>query len=142
MALVCALVAVAAGCDEAPDDRTPSGALLRFLEAMEQSTRDPRALEQAYHLLAPTTREALAARAARAESLAGREMHPWEMIVQDHFRMRVPLEGRRDLTERIDGARATVVVRDGKGEPMAEVPMVQEGDRWRVHLEIPPVAGQ
>jgi hypothetical protein len=141
-ALMAACLVVGLGCDGTPDDRTPAGALLQFIDAMDKSSRDPRALEDAYRLLAPQARDALAARAARAESLGGREMQPWEMIAQDRFRMRAPLDGPRELTERIDGDRATVVIPGEGGRPAAEIPMVKEADRWRVHLDIPPVTGE
>jgi hypothetical protein len=127
------------GCNSDPDDRTPAGALRLFVGAMERSDRDVRALEDAYRLLAPEAREALRARAERAESLAGREMAPWDMLVQGRFRLRVPIDGQDALVERIDGDRAVVVVQGDDGVPRAEVPMVREGDRWRVHLDIPPV---
>jgi hypothetical protein len=141
-ALLAACLMVGLGCDRTPDDRTPAGALLQFIDAMDKGSRDPGALEDAYRLLSPQARDALAARAARAESLGGREMQPWEMIAQDRFRMRAPLDGARGLTERIDGDRATVVVPGEGDRPAAEVPMVKEGDRWRVHLDIPPVTGE
>jgi hypothetical protein len=140
MAAACSLVAwmaVAPGCNREPDDRTPSGALRLFVTAMERSEHDARALEDAYRLLAPDAREALAERARRAESLAGREMKPADMLVQGRFRVRVPVSDRGELVERVEGDRAVVVV-PGAGETgPVEVPMVKDGDRWRVVLEVP-----
>jgi hypothetical protein len=129
-----ALVTVAA-CSEAPDDETPSGALRMFLDAMERSSYEPAAQEDAYRLLSEASRRQLEERASSATALSGREFEPWQMLVQGRYRLRFT---PRAMDEEIDGDTALVTVR-GSGEGQrAEVPLVREDGRWRIKLELPP----
>lgn len=141
-AVLLASAVLASGCRAEPDDSTPEGALVLFLEAMDQSDWNQHALEDAYGLLSKDAREALAARARRAESLAGRSFEPWEMIAQGRFRLRFAPREPDGLVARVHGDRATVVVRGEADGQRAEVPMVREGGRWRVALEISPVGAR
>ena len=132
------LVVVAAttpACGDEPSDDTPTGALLLFLDAMDRSSWDDGALEIAYGLLASDAREQLRARAERASSLSHREFEPWEMLPQGRFRRR--FSARRGLRERIDGEHAVVTVLGSREGEHADVPLVREGEAWRVVLDIP-----
>ena len=132
-----ALVLVAAGCEDVPTDETPRGALRLFIDAMERSERDHDALQEAYALLSRDTRRELTARARTA--LGGERLEPWDMLVRGRFRLTfTPGVRARGMRERIRGSRATVVVRDASGRRRAEVPLVREGGRWRIVLELPP----
>lgn len=128
-----------AACDSPPSDETPQEALSLFLDAMSRSDRDPQGLEDAYALLAPSTREALQRRARRAGMLAGRDFEPWEMLAQGRFRLRFAPERASEMAGRRDGDEAVVVVEGAESEERAEVSMRREGEHWRVVLAIPPM---
>jgi len=126
------------GCAESQEDDTPAGALMLFLEAMDQGTGDSDALQTAYTLLDRGARTALHLRAAKAQTLAGRTYHPWQMLAEGRFRLKFAPERHR-MRAKIDGERATVAVSDARGEQTVQVPMVREDGAWRVVLEVPPM---
>lgn len=126
------------GCGEAHDDATPTGALLMFLEAMDQAASDSNALERAYRLLDPAARAALTQRADKAETLAGHAYQPWEMLAEGRFRLRFA-PARHRMRAKIDGDKARVSVSDENGKQSVYVPLVREGEAWRVVLEVPPM---
>lgn len=131
------LLLMASACARFSTDRTPRGALERFLEAMGEAQDDPAARARAFALLAPETRSRLAARARLAAALSGRHFEPHEMLVEGRYRLRFRPRESHGFEVRTDGSRAiVVVVGDHPGE-RAEVPMVREGARWRVFLEVP-----
>jgi len=133
MGLGCSL---AVGCSDPPTDETPSGTVRLFLEAMDRSSWDSSALEEAFSLLAPQARTALAERAKKAASLSGQELEPWDMIAQGRYRLRFAPRGGDGLREQIDGDQAVVTVVGGPVQ-RADVPLVREGDRWRIVLDVP-----
>jgi hypothetical protein len=136
--MVIALGVFFAGCAPAPSDETPLGALRMFLRAMERSSDDARALEEAYALLDTPARDALVARARDASALAnGREFAPWEMLAQGRYRVRFPYAEYGSMREVIDGDRATVTVAGTDRRSRAGVPLVREEGHWRVVLRIP-----
>jgi hypothetical protein len=132
--LVPLLFALLAHCGRDPQ-ATPEGALAAWVAAMNDSRTDITARRRAYDLLAQPARASLAERAARASQLSGREIQPWEMLAPGRFAMRFDL-GPEGLQASVQGERATVIVRGPAGE-RAEVPMVREGERWRVDLALP-----
>lgn len=135
----CAVLAVALiACAKGHDDDTPVGALMDFLEAMDRGAGDSHALERAYALLDRSAREALEVRAAKAQTLAGRTYHPWEMLAEGRFRLKFVPEPHR-MRAKVDGARATVSVSDASGRQTVQVPMVREDGAWRVVLAVPPM---
>jgi len=140
IAMVYTSVVIAlAACAPAPSDETPLGALRMFLRAMERSSDDARALEEAYALLDSEARAALTLRARDASALAnGREFAPWEMLAQGRYRVRFPYAEFGSMREAIDGERATVTVVGTEGGSRAEVPLVREDGHWRVVLRVPP----
>ena len=124
-------------CGGNTDRETPEAALHRFLRAMERSHFDTSARADAYEMLCESTRAELARRAEQASS-ASRELAPWEMIVPGRFRRRFAARPER-MESRIDGSRATVIVRSNAGQKV-EVPLVREDGRWRVVLRLPGAA--
>lgn len=128
----------AAACSEAPSDETPSGTVELFLDALDRSEHDERALREAYVLLAASTRRALMERARLAGSLGGREFQPWEMLVRGRSRLAfTPRGGSAGMRESIEGERATVTVTDEDDEHTARVPLVREDGRWRIVIDLP-----
>ena len=132
------LAALLLACGDAQEDDTPVGALMLFLEAMDQGGGDSDALERAYHLLNEQARRELDERARKAETLAGRAYEPWEMLAQGRFRLRFA-PARHRMRAKIDGDRASVSVSDASGEHSVQVPMVREDKAWRVVLDVPPM---
>lgn len=105
-----------------------------FLEAMRRGRAGDGSLEEAYRLMSAESRALLEDRAHLATSLTGAELEPWELLVQGRFRLRV---APAEMSERIQGDRAIVTIKDGKGG-RAEVEMVREAGKWRVVVDLPP----
>jgi hypothetical protein len=129
-----AVLSLLAACSSEPTDETPRGALRLFLSAMERSDYDDGALFEAYELLDSQARADLDARASSANALPGRDREPWQMLAQGRFQLR--FQPRPDFEEVVDGDRATVIVRGYREGERADVPMVREGDHWRVVLRL------
>lgn len=130
-------LALLVACQRLPSDRSPSGALQLFLEAMAETQDDPAARARAYALLAPESRSGLSARSRLAAALSNRHFEPPEMLVEGRYRLRFRPRESGGFEERIDGDRALVVVLgEGRGE-RAEVPMVRENGHWRVFISVP-----
>lgn len=139
-----ALVALTAACSGPPSDDTPAGALRLFVESVERARQSvgperDAALEQAYELVDEASRAELEERTRGAESLGARDHEPFELLAAYPRR-----EGAGALPTRAsafrerldpDGSHATVSVRSPAGA--IEVPMVREGDAWRVVLAVP-----
>ena len=104
---VCALAL--ASCSAEPTASTPTGALQLFLDAMERSSSDETALEEAYRLLDRGAKAELGKRASLATSLSQRTFEPWEMLPQGRFRLRFRPRRMRVIDGPGDG-KATVVV--------------------------------
>ena len=121
------------GCAPDPGDLGPTDALAAFLTAVERSTHAPEQRKVAFEWLDTKSQGALAARARLSNSLAGRKLKPWEMLVPG----RVSFAGQSiagvRMTANVEGERATVSILIAKGEPI-EVPLVREQGRWRVML--------
>lgn len=133
-----ALLANLPACTDEPNDDSPEGALVLFLEAMERSRHDGAALRQAYDLLDEAAQVQLQERAENAGS-PGHTIEPWEMIVRGRFRVRLDWRRAGALTTRANGDEAVVVVGGPEGA-QAEVPMVREHGHWRVALVLAPEA--
>ncbi len=118
------------GCAEETPDATPEGALRAFLEAMEESRYDDARRAEAYALLDETSRAELQERVGRAEALGRTGLEPWEMLATGRFRLSFE---PRSMSAQIEGDEGVVVVQ-GRGGERAEVPVVREGQRWRVRL--------
>ncbi len=121
----------------APNDETPVAAVRHFLEVMDRSVVDERALQEAYRLLDRRAQSALTERAERASTLAGRRFEPWQMLAQGRFRLRFAPTAPGGMRERVEGDRAFVTVSGSGQGQRAEVPLVREQGRWRIALPIP-----
>src|SRR5574339_674058 len=97
-----------------------------WLEAMNRSPEDPTALREAYQLMAAPARRQLRERAELATSLSGRDFQPWEMLAQGRYRLRFAPKEPGGMRERIQGARAVVIVTGAREGQVAEVPMLEE----------------
>jgi len=134
-ALVAALLV---SCARAPADATPEGAVDRFLEACEQAPHDPTAAARAYALLAPSSRKSLELRAQKATAVMGRPMAPEQMLVPGFTPLRFEVSKTTTTMEQ-DGFRALVDVYGPDPQTQhARVPVVREGDVWRVVVAFPP----
>ncbi|MCG8555801.1 MAG: hypothetical protein MJD61_11025 [Proteobacteria bacterium] len=122
-------------------DATPDGAVSLFLAAMDRSRHDREAVRAAYALLSEPARRALARRARRAVTLAGRSFEPWEMIAAGRFRLRFTPSETASLKVRQRQGRTLVVVQSEDSSHLVEVPVVQEGGRWRLALTLPDPPG-
>jgi hypothetical protein len=128
-----------AACGTVDADGSPADALSRFLEAMDRSTLNESALKDAYALLDDRAQKELRVRADRAGFLTGRKFEPWEMIAQGRFRLHfAPAE--RGMHTTITGEHAVVQVKSDDGRSQVSVPLLHEGGRWRVRLELPEIA--
>lgn len=132
-----ALALLLLGCERRPE-LTPEGALMTWVNAMNASRSDASQRRAAFDLLAPAARRNLAARAARASQFAGRPVEPWEMLAPGRFSLRFSIDPA-NLRVELQGDRATVQA-NGPGGDHADVPMVREGNAWRVDLALPPPA--
>jgi hypothetical protein len=138
--LLFALLLPACGRPELDDD--PVTTVRSFLDLMERSGADEAALSEAYTLLDRSAQQALRARAERARSLSGRSFEPWQMLAQGRFRLRFALVSPGGLRARVQGARATVVATGQRPGERAEIPLVREGDAWRIVLSLPPLRSE
>jgi len=128
---------VVVGCSSTPSVETPAGALSLFLAAMDRSAEDPGALRAAYLLLDKRARQQLQLRARKAETLAGRDLMPWEMLAEGRFRLRFAPAARGGMRAKVTGNRAEVIVTGSAKGQQVKVPMVREPEGWRVELAIP-----
>ena len=129
----------AVGCSNSPVEATPVQVLSEFLETMDRSGDDVNALRRAYLLLDQKAHAALEKRARMAETLAGREYQPWEMLAQGRFRIVFSPAQRGGMREKINGNRAVVIVVGDDNSRPIEVPMVREKEGWKVELKIPDI---
>jgi hypothetical protein len=126
-------------CAANEPDKQPSEVLTRFLEALDRSAHEEAALKDAFALLDERTQTELTARAERTSSLAGRNFAPWEMIAQGRFRLQLLPAEHAEMRATTHGDKATVHVKAADGRS-ADVPLVFERGRWRVKLDLPPIA--
>jgi hypothetical protein len=145
LAHTAALLALAAwpmlaGCARRAPDATPEGALDLYLRTMEETPYDPQATGRAFRLLSPKAREAIKAESARAQQITGKPL-PVEAFFTPTWRpLRFPVD-RLHAVIAPDGEHAMVDVYgvDAKADHV-RVPMVREGEGWRLEIDIPPSA--
>jgi hypothetical protein len=136
LALACA-AAFAAGCNHAPPDATPEGAVRFFLDEMETAGNDPSAMQRVYDLLGPATRANLQERARRTSQLQGRQVAPWEMLAAGRFGLAFR-PNPKSMRPAIVGDRATVeVLGDDPAGERASVVCVHEVGGWRIEPGLP-----
>lgn len=135
-ALFLGLVLIAA-CSRGSPDATPEGAVRLWLEKMESSSDDGRAMREAYLLLGPRARANLKERAERASRGQGRRFEPHEMLAEARFGLRFR---PKTMTAHVEGDEATVDVRGDGPDEKATVHCTRENGGWRVEPELPDVA--
>lgn len=134
--LVGLALATLTGCEEEGRDNEPDRLVAEFVARMQRVHGDRKAARAAYDLLWSDARRNLAERAKRASDVAGREIAPEEMLPPSRFTLHhKPL--RYDA--RVDGDWAEVTV-TGEDAASDRVKCVREDGKWRVVLELPPLA--
>ncbi len=130
-------LALLAACSSPPRDATPEGTVAMLLEESQRLERDPEARARLFDLLALQSRDALAERAAMTSALAGWDLAPWEMIVDERAPLRFePAQPPRWVVHR-EGPHAEVRVPAAHGSAEATFQLVRERERWRVLLDVP-----
>lgn len=133
-----AVLSLATGCEREQIDDHPEQVVEEFIARMRRVHGDPKAARAAYELLWSEARSNLAERAKRTSAVSGREVAPEEMLAPSRFS--VKREAKR-FSSSIDGDWAIVRVSgDSSGTQAHEVRCVREDGRWRVVLELPPLA--
>lgn len=130
-------LALLAACSRGSPDATPEGAVRLWLEKMESSSDDGRAMREAYLLLGPRARANLKERAERASRGQGRRFEPHEMLAEARFGLRFR---PKTMTAHVEGDEATVDVRGDGPDEKATVHCTRENGGWRVEPELPDVA--
>jgi hypothetical protein len=140
----------ASACTRPAPDATPEGAVRQWIERMEATNEDPRAIRSAYALLGPAARANLEERAKRATQVEGHRVEPWDMIAEGRFGLKFR---PKTMVSRVNGDAASVEVTGD--EPLTEHALVHcvrepsdgasgESDRrralvWHVEPDLPPV---
>ena len=126
-------LALAVACAPDPRDLGPSEALAAFLTAVERSTHAPEQRKVAYEWIDKKSQAALDQRARLTNSLSGRRLSAWEMLVPGRVSFAGQSMAGVRMTAKVEGDRATVSIHISRGDAV-EVPMVREDGRWRVVL--------
>ena len=128
----------ASACRREAVDEDPERLVKEFIERTKSVYGDPRIARGAFEFLWSTAQKNLTERAARASALANRKVAPEEMLALTKFSLRfVP----RKYSAVVQGDNAAVTVSgDSQPNDRAEVRCVREQGRWRVVLDLPPLA--
>jgi hypothetical protein len=138
--VVALALAFSTACSRPAADATPEGAVRAWLDRMEASDEDSRAIREAYALLGPAARANLGERAERASRLEGHRVEPWDMLAEGRFGLKFR---PKSMVSHVEGDVATVAVTGD--EPLTEHAMVHCARvagppvAWRVEPELPPV---
>jgi hypothetical protein len=124
------------GCEEEASDGEPDRVVAELIQRMQRVHGERKAARAAYDLLWSDARRNLAERAKRASDVAGREIAPEEMLPPSRFSLH---HKPRHFEMRIDGDWAEVTV-TGEDGSVDRVKCVREDGKWRVVLELPPLA--
>lgn len=124
------------GCEEEASDGEPDRVVAEFIQRMQRVHGERKAARAAYDLLWSDARRNLAERAKRASDVAGREIAPEEMLPPSRFSLH---HKPRGYGMRVDGDWAEVTV-TGEDAAVDRVKCVREDGKWRVVLELPPLA--
>jgi hypothetical protein len=125
-------------CHREAVDEAPDRLVQEFIERTKSVYGNPKVARGAFELLWSTAQKNLTERAARASALANRKVAPEEMLALTKFSLRfVP----RKYSATIQGEMAVVAVSgDNKSSDRADVRCVREQGRWRIVLDLPPLA--
>lgn len=124
------------GCEEEGSDSDPERLVADFITAMQRVHGERKSARAAYDLLWSDARRNLAERAKRASDVAGREIAPEEMLPPSRFSLR---RKPRRYEAHVDGDWAEVSVSSESGS-VDRVKCVREDGKWRIVLELPPLA--
>ena len=127
-------IAVLAGCIRRSEPTPASAVVKEFVERMRQFHGDPSDAKAIFEMLSVRTNENLSFRAKRYAETTGRPIAPEAMIVPSAFLLR--FEPQR-YSSRVMSGRTVVEITGPSGQPIAQVPCVNEGERWRVDLALP-----
>ncbi len=133
-ALALAFALASGACARPGPDATPEGAVRAFVDKMESSEVDARAVKEAYALLGPRARANLKGRAERASRGQGRRHEPWEMLAEGRFGLKFRPKA---MTARLAGDEAWVDVVGDSADERATVHCAREGVAWRIEPELP-----
>lgn len=134
--LAAPLAGLLLGCEEEASDGEPDRVVAEFIQRMQRVHGERKSARAAYDLLWSDARLNLAERAKRASDVAGREIAPEEMLPPSRFSLR---HKPRSFGMRVDGDWAEVTV-TGEDAAVDRVKCVREVGKWRVVLELPPLA--
>jgi len=123
-------------CEEEGSDSEPDRLVAEFIVRMQRVHGDRKAARAACDLLWRDAQRNLAERAKRASDVAGREIAPEEMLPPSRFSLH---HKPRRYEAHIDGDWAEVSVIGDSGV-IDRVKCVREDGKWRVVLELPPLA--
>lgn len=124
-------------CDRGRIENTPEAVVEAFVDRMRSVHGDPVNGRLALQLLGKDGVDNLRERARRASAVSGRPVAPEEMLVPSRFSLNFePVH----YTSEIKGkwSRVTVTGANPKTQ-LAEVSCVKEEDKWKVHLQFPPL---
>jgi hypothetical protein len=128
------LLTLLLGCSRAAPDATPDGAVRLFVDRMEASADDPRAIREAYALMGPRARTNLKDRADRASRGQGHRYEPHEMLAEGRFGLTFR---PKTMSAKVDGDTAFVEVLGEGPDERATVHCVHEANGWRVEPALP-----
>ena len=138
--ILAATLGLLSACARRLPDATPEGAFDLFLRAMEETPYDPQAAGRAYHLLAPRARDAIRAQAARAQQITGKAPTPEAMFTPTWTPLRFPVDRTHAVIDP-EGQRAVLEVYGVEPQTQhVRVPMVREGEAWRLDIDVPPAS--
>jgi len=136
--LVLLALSTMSACSKRPRDATPEGTVETFLRELDEAPRDPSAAARAYALLDPATRESLRVRAERARALTGQRATPETMLAPMWSPARFEIERCQSKSGGDDAHALVDVYGVDPTSQHVRVPVMREGDGWRVVLSIPP----
>ncbi len=136
--LIPMVMAGGVACHREAVDEAPDHLVQEFIERTKSVYGDPKGARGAFELLWSTAQKNLTERAARASALANRKVAPEEMLALTKFSLRfVP----RKYSAAIQGDIAVVAVSgENQSGDRADVRCVREQGRWRIVLDLPPLA--
>lgn len=127
----------AGACESEQVDQQPDRVVDEFIKRMRRVHGDPEAGRLAYDLLWSEAKRNLAERAKRASAVTGRKVAPEEMLAPSRF---ATVRGPWRSEVRMQGDWAVVSLVADRSETPHEVKCVAEDGRWRLVLELPPLA--
>jgi hypothetical protein len=137
-ALFIVLMPVLLGCDGESVDADPERVVEEFVVRMQRVHNEGKAARAAYELVWSEGKQNLAERAKRASAVAGRQLAPEEMLAPSRFSLNFK---PKSYTAQTQGDWAVVIATgEAPASQQRRIQCVREDGRWRVVLELPPLA--